>query len=445
MSNHTNQTSACTCSSGTDLLASLERPRYFSGQLLTEAELNSEQAYVHAKNRLHNRFLHGWGVVCGLQVICHAECAGWVTVKPGYALDPCGNDIIVPQDHDFDVLQAINECRKAERRRQRGDCRPYAAPAADCKDVNETWCLTLSYEEQEARPLTALRRERVSACANGQHKGCHNGDNATAVASTSRVRSGVGAAIAECEPTRILEGYRLGLMQGGGQDAGQSPTLLTQLGRLWAPLIDVWRSRPTGTPSDPVKEDECCQYLDRVRNFLRKAPLANCQLLEELDRISCAQPRWKALKDLDDKLVRYAVDSLCLALLPACPAEPEENRLILACLTVRAGAIVRICHYGGRRQVVTVPALDYWLAELLPAGRALGDFLQHTCCSDEFEPNPPTRNEIRDVADEPVAAGLALLIGILKQAVAAYNRSEADEQHKKVLESMRNLIEAVYS
>jgi hypothetical protein len=44
------------------------RPRYFAGQLLSEVDLRDEQAYQIAKQRLHNRYLHGYGVVCGLQV-----------------------------------------------------------------------------------------------------------------------------------------------------------------------------------------------------------------------------------------------------------------------------------------------------------------------------------------------------------------------------------------
>src|SRR5688500_7307882 len=56
------------------------RPRYFAGQLLTEEELNAEQQYVIKKNRLHNLYLHGSGVVCGLEVVCHPNCEGWVRV-----------------------------------------------------------------------------------------------------------------------------------------------------------------------------------------------------------------------------------------------------------------------------------------------------------------------------------------------------------------------------
>src|SRR4051794_11097185 len=93
-------------------LECLERPRYFAGQLLTEAELNSEQAYMLAKNRLHNRYLHGWGVVCGLAVVC-SNCEGWVRINEGYALDPCGNDVIVCKARDFNLIEAIHKCIEA--------------------------------------------------------------------------------------------------------------------------------------------------------------------------------------------------------------------------------------------------------------------------------------------------------------------------------------------
>ena len=64
------------------------RPRYFSGQLLTEADLSAEQEYLIKKNRLHNLYLHGWGVVCGMEVICHPNCQGWVRITDGYAISP---------------------------------------------------------------------------------------------------------------------------------------------------------------------------------------------------------------------------------------------------------------------------------------------------------------------------------------------------------------------
>jgi len=45
-----------------------KRPNYFRGQMLGPREFQGEQGYLREKFRLHNRCLHGYGVVCGLEV-----------------------------------------------------------------------------------------------------------------------------------------------------------------------------------------------------------------------------------------------------------------------------------------------------------------------------------------------------------------------------------------
>jgi hypothetical protein len=44
----------------------LERVKYFSRQLLTADDMTADQDYFRNKMRRHNRYLHGWGVVCGM-------------------------------------------------------------------------------------------------------------------------------------------------------------------------------------------------------------------------------------------------------------------------------------------------------------------------------------------------------------------------------------------
>src|SRR5918999_2707344 len=78
-------------------LECLCRPRFFAGQLLTDEDLNRLDAYIRGKNRLHNRMLHGWGTVNGLEVSC-TPCGNTVTVSSGYALSPCGEDIVLCHD-----------------------------------------------------------------------------------------------------------------------------------------------------------------------------------------------------------------------------------------------------------------------------------------------------------------------------------------------------------
>ena len=72
-----------------------ERVRYFFGMLMDVDDFNQEQAYLLAKARRHNRMLHGWGIVAGLEVSATSSEASEVSVAPGFALDPCGNEISV--------------------------------------------------------------------------------------------------------------------------------------------------------------------------------------------------------------------------------------------------------------------------------------------------------------------------------------------------------------
>jgi hypothetical protein len=83
------------------------RVRYLHGQLLTAEDLEDEQRYHVEMHRLHNRWLHGWGVVSGLEV---KAAEGWtVQVEPGYALDAYGREIVVPEPQRVDVAQPTND------------------------------------------------------------------------------------------------------------------------------------------------------------------------------------------------------------------------------------------------------------------------------------------------------------------------------------------------
>lgn len=77
-------------------LRQFERSRFFTGQMLTAEDLQREQDYHRDKARLHNRFLHGWGVVAGLRV--SIDQGAVVVVAPGLALDCAGNELILPTE-----------------------------------------------------------------------------------------------------------------------------------------------------------------------------------------------------------------------------------------------------------------------------------------------------------------------------------------------------------
>jgi hypothetical protein len=152
------------------------RPLFFAGQLLTEDDLQLLTDYVGQKNRLHNRYLFGAGVVCGLEVTCHPCGDGQVIVHPGYALDCCGNDLVFACAKTLDINAMIRDLR----RDQLGgfDCVEPCPPAPkECKDQagntsanpqpDETqdtptqtpkiparkYCLYIRYCEQKSDPI----------------------------------------------------------------------------------------------------------------------------------------------------------------------------------------------------------------------------------------------------------------------------------------------------
>jgi hypothetical protein len=69
-----------------------QRPHYFEGKMLTAEDFSKEQGYFLGKLRRHNRYLHGWGVVCGFEVRVRKEK---IIVSPGVAVDCAGNEVIL--------------------------------------------------------------------------------------------------------------------------------------------------------------------------------------------------------------------------------------------------------------------------------------------------------------------------------------------------------------
>lgn len=70
-----------------------ERNRYFYGKLLSVDDFQTEQRYMNDKRRVLNRFLHGTGVVCGMQVVEVDDLT--ISLETGLALDFAGREIVV--------------------------------------------------------------------------------------------------------------------------------------------------------------------------------------------------------------------------------------------------------------------------------------------------------------------------------------------------------------
>lgn len=80
-------------------LVRLKRPNYYAGKLMTADDFLAEQNYQLERQWQHNRMLHGYGIVVGLEVGLDVNEDGstQVIVSPGYALDGWGREIVVTE------------------------------------------------------------------------------------------------------------------------------------------------------------------------------------------------------------------------------------------------------------------------------------------------------------------------------------------------------------
>lgn len=149
-------------------VSGLLRPLYFDRQQLSAADLKAEQEYVSERLRRHNRFLHGWGVVCGAQV---QQSGPWsLTVAPGYALTPRGDEVLLPpglEPFDFEddikaCIGVIDPCLPVEEVEPVTTCIDFSKLAPDTteqnpREVKGTTFLVIGGDNRPA-PATEIRR-----------------------------------------------------------------------------------------------------------------------------------------------------------------------------------------------------------------------------------------------------------------------------------------------
>jgi hypothetical protein len=71
----------------------VKRLNYFNTQFLQEADFQDEQAYHINLRRFHNRALHSWGIIEGLDISRTGDKE--IAVAPGVAIDTLGREIVL--------------------------------------------------------------------------------------------------------------------------------------------------------------------------------------------------------------------------------------------------------------------------------------------------------------------------------------------------------------
>jgi hypothetical protein len=85
-----------------------ERPAFFDGQRLTAADLTAGADYARVMRQLHNRALHGWGVVTGLGA-SGPRGERSVRVETGLALDCSGRELLLARATEVPVPPVAEE------------------------------------------------------------------------------------------------------------------------------------------------------------------------------------------------------------------------------------------------------------------------------------------------------------------------------------------------
>lgn len=398
------------------------RPRFFAGQLLSEQDLNRLDQYIKNKNRLHNRNQHGWGVVNGLKVLC--DPCGEIKVTEGYAVDPCGDDIVVCEATRVNICDLIRQCKEGP---ETPNCEPFHTPPnANCDDIEEEWVLTISYREWASRGVTALRGTACktgsccspssgSSCAcGGGGGGCSssnlNSKSSPKQSTTSSLNKNRGAP-PECEPTVVCEGFYFGAypkpvdVDDPQDDDDEGFNLSIDNDGSFAQSFNCCAEALVATipPMPDLTNDNiielareisawCCRFRQNLLTYFTTHPNTSCEVIEFLQQINCpsiASPNTFVIDwfvSFFSLLAAWAEGlkvCICLSLLPPTPQTTCDSRVPLATVRVRARdcKILSICNWTTQRKMMmTWPALGHWLG-IFSVGDFFHNLLDSFCCN----------------------------------------------------------------
>jgi hypothetical protein len=319
-------------------LICFERPNYFCGHLLTDTDLSLAQQYSIEKHKLHNRTLHGWGVVCGLRLTCDAQCGG-VMIDSGYAIDDCGNDLVVCEPQRFDVLAKLREHKYLFDDLMYDPCKPKEEPPK-CED-RRCFYIVACYDENATNFTTPF----VAGCR---------------------------PSLTECEPTRICEGVRFDILEELPPEHSWLEDLKRRLEGCFciftrgsfAQTLTTNKQRLEGILSSPQGlsatnhssyNDLFCQLRGLFLLYLKQHPdKYNCKIDDEIIKTALPDPQAQSntygtdVRDAFCDLLRlawqYAISCALGELVPRCPPAKHAGCVVLGTVELEGGCIVHVCN-----------------------------------------------------------------------------------------------------
>jgi hypothetical protein len=383
---------ACCCN-----LVCFDRPNYFCGHLLTDADLTLQQKYVVEKNKLYHRTMDGCGVVCGLKLTCDCDCKGNILIHDGFAIDDCGNDLVVCETTRFDVIHALRCKDLLVSDPHEDDCEPRRHKSR-C-EIRQCFYVTICYDETESEYETPFQ----SSCTSGPK---------------------------QCMPTRIHEGWRFDVTDKLPAGHSYLDDLEKRIKECFelncdSPLGAIVKQhaaellRIFGDTQYEAREGqtiEPCELFCMLRayflNYLKTKPdQFNCNLLDEVSCLSCPKDcgdedrrrgdkEWEKiylteLRESFRKLLyymqRYQYDCVFGDLIFSCQQPCEAHCLVLGTVEVLNGKLIRVCNTP--RKYLWAPAnlIQVLIYSIMTGGLAScgdADGRKVPCCPDycNFDP-----------------------------------------------------------
>lgn len=321
-------------------LVCFERPRYFCGHLLKDTDLSKAQEYVIEKHKLYHRSLHGHGIVCGLRLTCDAACCGYIRIDEGYAIDDCGNDIVVCERARFDVLARLKEKGLLIPTPPKDPCDKYKEPSP-CP-VRQCFYVVVCYQETE-----------------------HD--------FTSPLTPGCGPSPKDCEATRIRETYAFDVVDRRPPSTSPLDALKERLECCFSLFADD----PFGKTLDEVRRVVCrdpydttgadsywvasydklhelyCRLRGLLLLYLKKHPdQYNCRIEQDILEINfpttyevqngtSVEPAFCRLIEL---AYNHSLSCFFGALAFPCPEPAQASCVVLGTVEVEDGCVVRVCN-----------------------------------------------------------------------------------------------------
>jgi len=345
---HDHAVESCGCCK----LTCFERPKYFCGQLLSDADLTLQETYFREKNKLYHRTMDGFGVVCGLRMTCDVQCKGHIIIGDGYAIDACGNDLVVCEPRSFNV---IGELRKKNcladmprDRDQRGQSDEALRRPLDEDDnciSKQCFYIGICYAEEPVDFVTPYTTECNPAPGPCQ---------------PSRIREGVRFEIYDTMPVRPNPLDDIGKRIERCFRIFREGQFSRSLARMTDGIIAVL-SRDDKPDQDETNPDKAGHDLFRelqaqFLHELRTCPdQYNCDIEREVYRLrppyQARDPQavgvapFEAFTKLFELIQKYVFSCVLSQLAFSCPDPPDACCVLIGSVEIENGRLTRVINY----------------------------------------------------------------------------------------------------